>query len=78
MSNTTLIPAVSSDQALSIAQADAVRVYRDLTQYSIRISLESEGWHVDYEVKSSGQKGGGPRYIIDATTGTILEKKYYQ
>jgi hypothetical protein len=66
------------DQALSIAQADASRAYRDLSGYRIQLVLEDDGWHVDYELKDPNLKGGGPHYVIDARTGVILSKRYEQ
>jgi hypothetical protein len=71
-------PTVSSHQALAIAEADAVRVYRDLSPYRIEIGLEEDGWHIDYRIKKRFMAGGGPCYIIDAATGAIVSKKYYQ
>jgi hypothetical protein len=71
-------PAVAGDRALAIAQADALTAYRDLTGYAVRVSLESDGWHVDYELKDPKWKGGGPHYVIDASTGAILLKRYDQ
>jgi hypothetical protein len=69
---------VSADQALQIAQADAARAYRELTHYNIRLALEPDGWHIDYELKDSGRKGGGPHYLIHAATGEILKKRCEQ
>jgi hypothetical protein len=69
---------LAGDQALSIAQADAVRAYRDLNEYRILLVLEDDGWHVDYELKDPHSKGGGPHYIIDAVAGSILSKRYEQ
>jgi hypothetical protein len=66
------------DQVLAIAQSDAAKAYRDLSGYRIQLVLEDDGWHVDYELKDPKIKGGGPHYIIDATTGTILSKRYQQ
>ncbi len=57
---------LAGDQVLAIAQADAARVYRDLSLYRIQLVLEDDGWHVDYELKNPRLKGGGPHYIIDA------------
>jgi hypothetical protein len=71
-------PILASDQILAIAQADAVTVYRDLSRYNIRLALEADGWHVDYELKDRKWKGGGAHYIIDAATGAILSKRYEQ
>jgi hypothetical protein len=74
----TTKPALSGDQALTIAHADAARVYRDLSIYKIQIVLESDGWHVDYDLKDPRLKGGGPHYVIDASTGAIRSKRYDQ
>jgi hypothetical protein len=69
---------LSSDEVLRIARLDAERAYRELTPYRISIALEADGWHVDYELKQSDVNGGGPRYVIDPSTGAILAKKYEQ
>jgi hypothetical protein len=69
---------LAGDRALSIAQADAARAYRDLSVYRIQLVLEDDGWHVDYELKGPRLKGGGPHYVIDAHTGAILSKRYDQ
>ncbi|HVC97656.1 MAG TPA: hypothetical protein VND64_28550 [Pirellulales bacterium] len=66
------------DQVLAIAQADAGRVYRDLSAYRIQLVLEDDGWHVDYELKDPRLTGGGPHYIIDAHTGAFISKRYEQ
>lgn len=71
-------PVVSSHQALAIAEADALTVYEDLSPYRIELWLDVEGWHVEYRIKKPRVAGGGPFYVIDATTGVILSKKYYQ
>jgi uncharacterized membrane protein YkoI len=71
-------PIIAGDQALSIAQADAVKAYRDLSIYRIELVLEADGWHVDYHLKDKQLKGGGPHYVIDAGTGAILSKRYEQ
>jgi hypothetical protein len=70
--------AIAADQALSAAQADAAHAYRDLSPYRIHVSLEPDGWHVDYELKNPHLKGGGPHYLIDPRTGAILSKRYQQ
>ena len=69
---------IAGDRALAIAQADAVRAYRDLSRFRIQLVLEDDGWHVDYELKDPRLKGGGPHYIIDPHTGAILSKRYEQ
>jgi hypothetical protein len=69
---------ITSEEVLQIAQADAERAYRDLSGYRISCSLEADGWHVEYRLTKSFVAGGGPEYLIDAVTGAILSKKYYQ
>ncbi len=75
---TAPISTLAGDQVLTIAQTDAAKAYRDLTPYAIRLALEADGWHVDYELKDPRRKGGGPHYVIDAATGAILTKRYDQ
>ena len=72
------VPNFSCDQALRIAREDAEKVYRDLSRYHIRLALEGDGWHVDYELKDPNVRGGGPHYIIDRADGAIVSKRYEQ
>jgi hypothetical protein len=72
------MPLIAGDRALMIAQADAQKAYRDLSEYRIQVVLETDGWHIDYELKDPSLKGGGPHYIIDAFTGAIVSKRYEQ
>ena len=44
----------------------------------MEIRRDDDGWHIDYELKNPRLNGGGPHYVIDATTGEIISKKYYQ
>jgi hypothetical protein len=69
---------VSCDEALRIARADAEKIFRDLSKFFIKISLEPDGWHIDYALKNPRLNGGGPHYVIDAQTGAILSKRYEQ
>ena len=69
---------IASDQALQIARLDAEKRYKDLTCYRILLALESDGWHVDYELKDPNLNGGGPHYVLDAVTGAIVSKRYEQ
>jgi hypothetical protein len=69
---------IPSDQALRIARLDGEKAYRDLSIYRAVVALEADGWHVDYEFKDPGLSGGGPHYVIDPMTGTILTKRYEQ
>ena len=78
MARAIQVPRVTADHALRIAQTDAAGAYRDLSIYRIRMALEHDGWHIDYEVKEPGLKGGGPHYVIDADSGAILSRRYEQ
>jgi hypothetical protein len=69
---------LSCDQALRIARVDAESNYRDLLAYRIAITLEPDGWHIDYELKDEHLQGGGPHYLIDSATGAILARRYEQ
>jgi hypothetical protein len=73
-----LIPTLGADEVLRIAHADALRVYRDLSGYCIRLALERDGWHIDYDLKDPRLKGGGPHCVIDSLTGAIVSKQYEQ
>ncbi|MCI0461219.1 MAG: hypothetical protein L0Z62_30090 [Gemmataceae bacterium] len=69
---------VTKEEVLQVARRDAERVYRDLSGYRVEARLEGDGWHIEYWLKDPNVNGGGPHYVIDATTGAILSKKYYQ
>lgn len=49
-------PILAADQILTFAQSDAVRAYGDLSDYSVRLSLEDDGWHVDYDLRNPRTK----------------------
>jgi hypothetical protein len=72
------IEPLAPDQVLAIVHADAVKAYRDLSLYRIRLALESDGWHVDYDLKDSRLKGGGPHYVVDPVRGVVVSKRYEQ
>ncbi len=71
-------PGLPCDEVLRIARLDAERAYRDLSPYRITLTLESDGWHVDYLLKNPNLNGGGPHYVIDANSGAIISKRYEQ
>jgi uncharacterized membrane protein YkoI len=76
-SSATVCP-ISCDEALTTARKDAEMVYRDLSGFRIIIERKADGWHIDYELSDVYLKGGGPHYVIDAMTGTIVSKRYEQ
>jgi hypothetical protein len=69
---------ISAARALAEAEADAQRAYRDLSAYQVRVRLADDGWHVDYDLTDPRLQGGGPHYVIDATDGRIVSKRYEQ
>jgi hypothetical protein len=69
---------ISAARALAEAEADAQRAYRDLSIYRVQLHLADDGWHVDYELADPRLQGGGPHYVIDATNGRIVSKRYEQ
>jgi hypothetical protein len=72
-------PTISRSRATAIAEADALPMYGvSLHTMESRISLHEDGWHIDYELRDQEEQGGGPHYVIDASTGAIVSKKYYQ
>ena len=63
---------------LRIAQEDAEGAYGDLSGLKITISRSVDGWHVDYDLTDPLSAGGGPHYIIDPDSGSILARNYEQ
>ena len=80
MTTTVAAPAISRHQAVAVAEADALPLYGMdwLNKLLSRVALEDDGWHVEYHQWRPRHTGGGPHYVIDATTGEIVSKKYYQ
>jgi hypothetical protein len=71
-------PSVPSDRALAVARLDAEKAYRNLLAFRISITLEPDGWHVDYDLRDPMGAGGGPHYVIDPVSGEMLSKRYEQ
>ncbi len=69
---------ISAAQAVAIAEADAVLVCDDMSIYRIEVTVDAGCWSVSYRINRPRMAGGGPWYVIDAATGAILDKKYYQ
>jgi hypothetical protein len=68
---------MSEADARRIAAEDAVTRYPKLDVYDVSARLENGAWHIDYTPRA-GADGGGPVYVIDAKSGQIVSKKYYQ
>lgn len=80
MTTTLAAPTITRDRAITIAEADALPMYGSyLHTLELRASLHGDGWHLVYSPQRDGfRTGGGPHYVIDATTGAIVSKTYYQ
>lgn len=80
MSTAVAVPAVSRHQAITTAEADALPMYgvEWLNSLTLEVALHADGWHVEYRQRKPLHTRAGPHYVIDATTGDIVFKKYYQ
>lgn len=78
MSDVPISPTISCDAAFAIACADAETRYDNLQSFRIEIQLDDSDWRIAFRIKEPLVAGGGPHYLIDAATGTIREKRYYQ
>jgi hypothetical protein len=72
------MPAIDESTARAIAKQDAMQAYRDLSIYKVKAELRNGKWYVDYNLEGLLVVGGGPHYVISATTGEILERRYEQ
>ena len=63
---------------LRIAQEDAQEAYGDLSAFKITLCRCADGWHVDYDLMDPLSAGGGPHYVIDPETGTVVARRYEQ
>jgi RHS repeat-associated protein len=64
---------------LQIAKADFARLVGSVDNYVVVISVETDGWHITFHLKTRGASfGGGANYILDKETGKILDKKLQQ
>jgi hypothetical protein len=80
MSKTPGISGLTKEEALRIVEKDVLHTYdaRDLAAYHVRATLESDGWHIDYDLKDKQLEGGGPHYVIDRHSGAILSRRHEQ
>lgn len=68
----------TEEEIKAVALGDARRIYRDLSVYNIELKKKGSVWEVMFTFKDVEMDGGGPFYEIDAETGAILRKVYYQ
>src|SRR3954462_6655572 len=80
MSPVVAAPAITLQQAITIAETDALPMdgAEWLNKLELRAALRDGGSHITYRQWRPRHTGGGPHYVIDATTGAIVSKKYYQ
>jgi hypothetical protein len=69
---------ISEEAARDIAAAEAGQAYHDLSGYQVSARLADGSWYVDYELIDESLLGGGPHFVIDATSGTITARRYEQ
>jgi len=68
---------IDREKAITIASKDAVSAYGSKAAFDLTLCELTNVWRVIYSPRK-GLNGGGPEYVIDKTTGKILDKKYYQ
>lgn len=80
MSTTVIAPAITLQQAITIAETNALPMCGAEwpNKLQLRVALHDDGWHVEYHQWRPRHTNGRPHYVIDATTGGIVSKKYYQ
>jgi hypothetical protein len=69
---------IDEQRARNIAAEDAKTAYRDLSEYEVTAHLKGDSWYVDYLLRDKSLVGGGPHYVISATSGEILQRRYEQ
>ena len=80
MSTAVEVPTITRQQAIAIAEADALPMYGPtwLNNLMLKAVLHEDGWHIEYHQWRFRHTGSGPEYVINATTGDIVSKRYYQ
>jgi hypothetical protein len=78
MEDVALGAGLSIADVLRVAHQDAQSVYGDLSGFKITLAPCPDGWHVDYDLTDPLSAGGGPHYLIDAQTGSILARRCEQ
>jgi hypothetical protein len=66
--NSLKLEGISKEAAIAIANEDALKDYKSLAAFKIVACEQSIFWRVIYD-------GGGPEYVIDKTSGTIIKKQ---
>ena len=69
---------ISEEQAREIAAAEAGQAYVDLSPYTVTARLDGGSWLVDYDLTDETLLGGGPHFVIDASSGEITARRYEQ
>ncbi len=63
-----IVRGISKEQAVTIANSDALKDFKDLANFSIVVCEQPLFWRIIYD-------GGGPEYVIDKTSARILRKQ---
>ena len=71
---------ITREEAIAIAEADAVAVYGDLSRFALEAHFKNERWCIRYRFVPLERyhTGGGPSYVLNAFDGTIIWKLYGQ
>lgn len=69
---------IDKDKALQIATKDALKIYRDITIYTVKAVFKENQWFIDFDITDPTTAGGGPHYIINAMNGVIVSFRYEQ
>jgi hypothetical protein len=69
---------IDEQTARAVAAEAAAEAYRDLSGYTVSARLADGLWYVDYDLTDETLLGGGPHFVIDATTGEITARRYEQ
>ena len=68
---------ITRDQAVSLANAEAIKEHKSLDRYNVNAREETKTWSVEFRLKDLTM-GGGLTFIIDKESGKILERRESQ
>lgn len=69
---------LSKEEAIALTREDAAKAYGDLSGFEVDATRQEADWHVVYTLKDKHAQGGGPEYVVDAHSGQIKSKRYWQ
>lgn len=65
---------ITQQQAQKITQKDAQTALGDLEAYKVDVTLQFDGWHVDYILK--GSETISAQYVVDEDNGEVTSAKH--